>query len=326
MAEGGSDTKPPSPPQSSPAHEAASQPQSAGPSPAEQAQVKKARDYLDLAQKKMASSQTFMGKLFGGTTKMEEAADLYVRAGNSFKIAKRNRDAGMAFKQAAELHIRLDTKHEAATHLVEAAQAFKKADAQEAVTCYQSAIEIYTDMGRFSLAARYYSNVAEICEGELGDFEQAIRNYEQAADFYRGEDSVGSANKCLLKVAYMSAQLQDFEKAATLFEEIGRNSLENTLLKYAAKDYFFKAAICRFCRSPYEAREAVESYKQIHPGFDGTRELKLIMDLLVACEEEDTDKFADIVKDYDAISRIDPWMTAQLLHIKKKITAEPDIN
>ena len=65
MAEGGSDTKPPSPPQSSPAHEAASQPQSAGPSPAEQAQVKKARDYLDLAQKKMASSQTFMGKLFG---------------------------------------------------------------------------------------------------------------------------------------------------------------------------------------------------------------------------------------------------------------------
>ena len=36
--------------------------------------------------------------------------------------------------------------------------------------------------------------------------------------------------------------------------------------------------------------------------------------------------FLHQVKDYDAISRIDPWMTAQLLHIKKKITAEPDIN
>ena len=76
----------------------------------------------------------------------------------------------------------------------------------------------------------------------------------------------------------------------------------------------------------------------------------------MAHEEEDTDKFADIVsnhsytpslspqiqtqlvrypdssllflqvKDYDAISRIDQWLTAQLLHIKKSIHAIPDIN
>ena len=82
----------------------------------------------------------------------------------------------------------------------------------------------------------------------------------------------------------------------------------------------------------------------------------LLQDLLVAHEEEDTDKFADIVsnhsytpslppqtqtqlarsinssllffqvKDYDAISRIDQWLTAQLLHIKKSIHAIPDIN
>ena len=29
--------------------------------------------------------------------------------------------------------------------------------------------------------------------------------------------------------------------------KVGRNSLENTLLKYGAKDYFFKASICKFC-------------------------------------------------------------------------------
>jgi len=120
--------------------------------------------------------------------------------------------------------------------------------------------------------------------------------------------------------------LQQFDKAASLFEEIGKNSLENTLLKYGAKDYFFKAAICHFCKSPEEAKDAIERFKQIHPGFDGTRELKLIQDLLEAHEEEDTDKFADIVKDYDAISRIDQWLTAQLLHIKKSIHAVPDIN
>jgi len=42
----------------------------------------------------------------------------------------------------------------------------------EAVECYQRAIEIYTDMGRFSLAARYHSTVAEIYETELMEFEE----------------------------------------------------------------------------------------------------------------------------------------------------------
>ena len=44
--------------------------------------------------------------------------------------------------------------------------------------------------GRFSLAARYHSSVAEIYESELQEYENAITNYEQAADFHRGEDSL----------------------------------------------------------------------------------------------------------------------------------------
>ena len=32
------------------------------------------------------------------------------------------------------------------------------------------------------------------------------------------------------------------------------------------------------------------------------------------------------VKEYDAISRIDAWLTAQLLHIKKKIDSDDTIN
>ena len=70
---------------------------------------------------------------------------------------------------------------------------------------------------------------------------QAITHYEQAADYYKGEDSTGlviilwmvvqipisilicvcrSANKCLLKVAHMAAMLQQFDKAAGIFEEV----------------------------------------------------------------------------------------------------------
>ena len=44
--------------------------------------------------------------------------------------------------------------------------------------------------GRFSLAARYHSSVAEIYDTELQEYDAAISHYEQAADFHRGEDSV----------------------------------------------------------------------------------------------------------------------------------------
>ena len=67
----------------------------------------------------------------------------------------------------------------------------------DAVKCYQRPIEIYTDMvslsfiiisvvrmlmgvwlflqGRFNLAARYHSTVAEVYESELADYEQVHR-------------------------------------------------------------------------------------------------------------------------------------------------------
>lgn len=50
--------------------------------------------------------------------------------------------------------------------------------------------------GRFSLAARYHANVADIYEAELQEYDNAISHYEQAADFHRGEDSV----RCVMRV------------------------------------------------------------------------------------------------------------------------------
>lgn len=32
------------------------------------------------------------------------------------------------------------------------------------------------------------------------------------------------------------------------------------------------------------------------------------------------------VQEYDSISRLDPWLTAVLLHLKKSIEAEPEVN
>ena len=56
----------------------------------------------------------------------------------------------------------------------------------EAVACLLKAIEIYTDMGRFSIAAKHHQTIAEIYESELADLDRAVQHYEQAADYFKG--------------------------------------------------------------------------------------------------------------------------------------------
>ncbi|CAG2107247.1 unnamed protein product, partial [Medioppia subpectinata] len=257
----------------------------------------KGNQYLADAQKRLKSSQGFFGGLLGGGSRQDEAVELYVRAANCFKMAKKWNGranspipliitissrtylwggshwsphrhtqtltiplnctltnnpftpsihlcsphwsspleplttttaiiigplepltpllmtaAGNAFCEAAVLHLKAGNKHDAGTGYVDAGNCYKKADPQEAINCITKAIEIYTDMGRFTIAAKHHMTVAEIYETECVDIGKAMTHYEQAADYYKGEESNTSANRCLLIVARYSAQLEQYQK------------------------------------------------------------------------------------------------------------------
>ncbi|UYV80459.1 NAPA [Cordylochernes scorpioides] len=207
--------------------------------------------------------------------------------------------------------------------------------------------------GRFVVAAKHHVSIAEICETELGDIPQlgarsspdfvsnptlvtqAMSNYETAADFFKGEQSTSSANRCLTSVAKYAAQLGDYQKAVDIYEEVGTAALASPLLKYSAKDHFFKAALCHMCVDSINAQLstqlqmsvqiAVKKYEDISPTFTDSRECKLLKELLSSLEEQDTDSFTEAVTKFDSISRLDPWHTALLLRIKKSIAQGPDL-
>uniref|UniRef100_A0A8C7WZJ3 N-ethylmaleimide-sensitive factor attachment protein, alpha b n=1 Tax=Oryzias sinensis TaxID=183150 RepID=A0A8C7WZJ3_9TELE len=303
---------------------------------------KEAEALMAEADKKIKSSKSFFGTLFGGSSRSEEACEIYVRAANMYKMAKNWSAAGNAFAQAAHLHLQMQSKHDAATNLIDAGNAFKKADPQgnklhcfiksllhlflnisfknkKAINCLNRAIEIYTDMGRFTIAAKHHITIAEIYETELLDIDKAIAHYEQAADYYKGEESTSSANKCLLKVATYAAQLEQYQKAIEIYEQVGTYAMDSTLLKYSAKDHFFKAALCHFCVDTLNAKLAVQKYEEMFPAFSDSRECKLLKKLLDACEEQNVDAYTDSVKEFDSISRLDQWLTTMLLRIKKTI-------
>uniref|UniRef100_A0A8C6SD30 N-ethylmaleimide-sensitive factor attachment protein, alpha b n=1 Tax=Neogobius melanostomus TaxID=47308 RepID=A0A8C6SD30_9GOBI len=233
---------------------------------------KEAMALMAEAEKKMKSSQSFFGSLFGSSSKLEEACEIYVRAANMFKMAK---------------------------------------NWCEAINCLNRAIEIYTDMGRFTIAAKHHITIAEIYETELVDIDKAVAHYEQAADYYKGEESTSSANKCLLKVATYAAQLEQYPKAIEIYEQIGTYAMDSTLLKYSAKDHFLR----QHCVTSL----AVQKYEEMFPAFSDSRECKLLKKLLDAYEEQNVDAYTDSVKEFDTISRLDQWLTTMLLRIKKTI-------
>ena len=88
-----------------------------------------------------------------------------------------------------------------------------------------------------------------------------MAEYEKAADFFKGEESKSSASKCMAKVAQVrmkieskvylllqiAAEMEQYQKAVEVFEEIGLYEADHQTLKYNAKTHFFQALLCYLC-------------------------------------------------------------------------------
>lgn len=240
-------------------------------------------------------------------------------------MAKLWKEAGDAFVRAAELNgSKGDSKHECASQYAEAANCYRKINPQLAVDCLLKTCEIYTDMGRFNMAAKNHVTIAELFEAECPDTEQCIQHYQKAADYYKGEESKSSATKCLIKVAQYAAQLEQYQRAIGVFEEIAMYEADHPTLKYAAKNHFFQALLCYLCIDLLDAQHAVKRYEEVSPSFADSRESKLVKDLIVCLEDGNEELFTDTVKAYDKISRLDQWHTGLLVKIKRSINKEDE--
>ena len=65
-----------------------------------------------------------------------------------------------------------------------------------------------------------------------------------------------------------------------------------------------------------------ERYETQAAYFRDSRESKLLINLAEALENEDQEEFTQVVKEYDAVSKLDGWMTQILLKIKKGLAGE----
>jgi alpha-soluble NSF attachment protein len=169
------------------------------------------------AQKKIKGG--FLG--FGGG-KYDEAAELYTKAANIYKLAQRGEAAAELFLKAAECANKMNSRHDAANAYINAANCLRKAKPTEAGKLLEQAVTIFAEDGRFGMAAKQQRDLAELYEKE-GDLPNAIEAYMKAARLYEGENSQSTANQCLLQAALHSAQLEKYDQAVQLYDQVYQN-------------------------------------------------------------------------------------------------------
>ncbi|KAI9332418.1 soluble NSF attachment protein [Pilaira anomala] len=279
-----------------------------------------ARDLIAQAQKKLKS-----WSFFGPSNKSEDAAELYEKAGNMFKLAQQWNNAGDAFIEAAKLYEKGGSaKFEGSRAYENAAKSYKRNDPAAAVSALREAVVLDQEGGNFRSAARHYQDIGELCESaELDRPQEAYEAYEKAAELYNADDSPALSNKCLLKVAQIAADLEKYDVAIEKYEKVAAAAIDDPLLKWSLKEYCFKAGLCHLCTGDMvKASQALKNYCNMDMAFESTREYTLLKGVIDCIDQGDIDHFTQLVYDYDKLTRLDAWKTAVLLKVKKSMDSD----
>ncbi|CAL0328328.1 unnamed protein product [Lupinus luteus] len=278
------------------------------------------QQFLNKAHKKLICTCSCVPSY--ANSNFEDAAQLLHKSANSFKLAKSWDKAGSVFIKLSKCHVKLDSKYEAAKAYVDAAHCYKKVSTQGAISCLKQAVTIFTEIGRHYIAAKHCKEIGELYELNQ-DLENARSYFEKAAEYFELGDGPTLAIQCKQKVAQFSAQLQQYQKAIKIYEDISKQSLEINLLKYGVRGYLLNSGICQLCIGDSVATfNALEHYQDLDPTFSRTHEYKFLADLAASIDEEDVAKFTRVVHEFNKITPLDSWKSTLLLKVKDALKAK----
>ena len=142
----------------------------------------------EAAREQMVKGRKKLTSWFGFGSKYEDAAEMFSKAANLFKVAKNcalparesvvklhahpparatGDEAAEAFYEIAQCHLKLNSAHEAAEAYKDAAVCYKKTNLGRAIEHYKEAVQIHIDTGKFTTAAKLQKEIAELYEAEV---------------------------------------------------------------------------------------------------------------------------------------------------------------
>ncbi|KAL3742180.1 hypothetical protein ACJRO7_017633 [Eucalyptus globulus] len=250
--------------------------------------------------------------------KVAKATNLFRQAAFRFKLAKSWDRAGSAYTEAAKCHLKCKNTYGAARAYVLAADCYRKTSSKEAITCLEQAVNLFKNVGSLTSAATYYEDIGELYESEQ-NLERAVDNFERAADLFKFEEVIPRVCECKEKLAQFAAQLEQYQKATEVYEEIALYYLKEGL-KFALRKCLLHAGLCQLSKVDIVAIEnALARYQELDPTFSETSECRFLKDIANAIDKVDAVKLTDTVKEFTGITFLDSWKATLLLRVKEKL-------
>lgn len=269
---------------------------------------------------KTIENPNFLSVWIFGKSYLEDAAILYTKAGNLYKLNHQHDKSGLSFYQAALCYSKLDRGSDEYQSLTNAANSYRKCDSHRAKEILLLLVKITTKEGRFLLAAKQLEDLGQLAEQEE-DRQGVVNYYSQAAEYYEMENSV-LQYRCLDKVADHLALLEKYQEAIAVYDKLISATEGNNVRRFNAREYIFKILICHLAwNNLLGCRRLLEECSSKNSLFEGSNECKLILGIMRSIEEYDSSLFACVLNAFDNISHLDKWKIILFSRVKKLITA-----
>ena len=129
------------------------------------------------------------------------------------------------------------------------------------------------------------------------------------------------------EAAQLASQLEKYEKAVELWEQVASLSLGSSLTKYSVKDFYLNAGLCYLAIPDYAAAErAMGFYAQQDSSFPTTMEGQTLHALLEAAQHGDFEAFDHRVQELDRLKPLVGWRATLMHSVRKAMSAEPDLS
>ncbi|VEN62306.1 unnamed protein product [Callosobruchus maculatus] len=88
-------------------------------------------------------------------------------------------------------------------------------------------------------------------------------------------------------------------------------------MKYSAKQYLFRAAICLMCTDT-DFTPKLQTYINMYPAFENSREYQLIATLMECIQKGDEASFTEAIRQFDTCCCLSQWHVTMLLRVKNQ--------
>lgn len=217
--------------------------------------------------------------------------------------------------KAAEAFVKAKSKFDAANAYVTAGKMSLHLESDNAIQYYLIAIELFTDLGKFTRAADIYKEIAIIHEKDL-HINECINYYQLAADLYETEN-LSTANHCFAKIAEHSVTLDKYSEAVKIYDKLINYYYKNNLLQWHIRDYFLKIVLSHLANNDLvSAKNAIVKYEDLVISSD---EYKFALKLITIIEEQDSENFLIEINKYQNIHNLEDLKVTLLARIQDNI-------